>query len=142
MPRVPAWPLRLALWVDGAALERAGLPAWARALAAEAAAGPRLAAALGDPGLSPSRVDALLGRARPGALVAAVAAGAPHAALWAAHWRDLRPAVDGSDLVAAGVRPGPAIGRALAAVRAAVLDGRVGGRDEQLALALAVAGAR
>ncbi len=35
--------------------------------------------------------------------------------------------------------PGPAIGRALAEVRAAVLDGRVGGHDEQLALALRIA---
>jgi hypothetical protein len=47
--------------------------------------------------------------------------------------------VRGSDLVRAGVAPGPAIGRALAAVRAAVLDGAVGGPDEQLALALRVA---
>ena len=39
-----------------------------------------------------------------------------------------------------GVPPGPAIGRALAEVREAVLDGRVGdGHDEQLALALRIA---
>ncbi len=41
--------------------------------------------------------------------------------------------------MAAGVAPGPAIGRALDEVRAALLDGRVGGPAEQLALALRVA---
>jgi len=38
------------------------------------------------------------------------------------------------------VPPGPAIGRALRAVRAAMLDGQVDGRGEQMALALAEAG--
>jgi hypothetical protein len=60
---------------------------------------------------------------------------------WWAEWRDVAPVVSGSDLVARGVPPGPGIGRALRAVRAAVLDGQVGGRDEQVALALSVAGA-
>ena len=39
--------------------------------------------------------------------------------------------------MAAGVPAGPAIGRALRVVRAAVLDGAAGDRDAQLALALA-----
>jgi hypothetical protein len=53
--------------------------------------------------------------------------------------RDVRPAISGEDLVAAGVRPGPAIGRSLAAVRAALLDGEVDGdRSRQLDLALRV----
>ena len=42
----------------------------------------------------------------------------------------------GADLVAAGVPPGPAIGRALRALRAATLDGRVEGHEAELALAL------
>jgi hypothetical protein len=47
--------------------------------------------------------------------------------------------VRGADLVRAGVPPGPAIGRALAEVRAALLDGRAGGPEAQLEMALRVA---
>lgn len=50
----------------------------------------------------------------------------------------LRLAIRGADLLAAGVRPGPAVGRALAAARRARLDGRIGPEDE-LACALAAA---
>jgi tRNA nucleotidyltransferase (CCA-adding enzyme) len=54
---------------------------------------------------------------------------------------ELRPlalAVRGADLVAAGVRPGRAVGRALAATRRARLDGEIGS-GEELAYALAAA---
>jgi tRNA nucleotidyltransferase (CCA-adding enzyme) len=51
--------------------------------------------------------------------------------------RPLKLAIRGADLVAAGVPPGPRIGRALDAVRRARLDGRIGARDE-LSYALAV----
>lgn len=53
----------------------------------------------------------------------------------------LTPAVNGDELLAAGVAPGPALGRGLAAARDAVLDGAVAAddRDAQLALALAAA---
>jgi len=50
--------------------------------------------------------------------------------------RELREArrmeltVKGRDLVAAGIAPGPALGRALAATRAARLDGEIGAGDE------------
>ncbi|HEY0783732.1 MAG TPA: hypothetical protein VGE98_14835, partial [Thermoanaerobaculia bacterium] len=50
--------------------------------------------------------------------------------------RPLRVALRGQDLLAAGVRPGPWIGRALTAVRDARLDGTVdavGERDYALA---------
>jgi tRNA nucleotidyltransferase (CCA-adding enzyme) len=47
------------------------------------------------------------------------------------------PAIDGDDLIAAGVPAGPAIGRGLEAVLRAKLDGEVRGRDEELAVALA-----
>ncbi|MGH9367454.1 MAG: CCA tRNA nucleotidyltransferase, partial [Thermoanaerobaculia bacterium] len=46
--------------------------------------------------------------------------------------------VRGSDLLAAGVSPGPAIGRALEATRSARLSGRIG-QEEELAFALAAA---
>jgi tRNA nucleotidyltransferase (CCA-adding enzyme) len=85
-------------------------------------------------------VDAVLRQSAPAEQVGAVIAGANAAATWWAQWRDMTPAIDGSDLVAAGVPAGPAIGRALAAVRADLLDGIAGDRGEQLARALAVAG--
>jgi hypothetical protein len=117
------------------------LPGWAVALAREVAAGTDLAAHSAR--LSrPSEIDALARTAPPATAVGAVAAGADSVARWWEHWRDVQPAVRGADLVAAGVRPGPAVGRALAAVRAALLDGEVGGRLDQLSLALEVAGER
>jgi hypothetical protein len=54
-------------------------------------------------------------------------------------WRHVALEIDGSDLLAAGVPQGPALGRALAAALRAKLDGEVAGRDAELALALQVA---
>jgi hypothetical protein len=51
----------------------------------------------------------------------------------------VRLEIDGSDLLAAGVAQGPAIGRGLAAALAAKLDGEVAGRDDELAVALTAA---
>jgi tRNA nucleotidyltransferase (CCA-adding enzyme) len=134
-PSVPAWALRLGLVADERTLARLAVPAWAAGVAAEARRGPGLAAALtGDP--RPSEVDALLAAAPPATAVAALAEGAEPVARWWAEWRDLRPAVGGAELVAAGIRPGPAIGRALRRLRAAVLDGETADREAQLALAL------
>jgi tRNA nucleotidyltransferase (CCA-adding enzyme) len=56
---------------------------------------------------------------------------------WATQDRGRRPPVTGDDLVAHGLA-GPAVGRALARIRAAWLDGALGSRDEALALALEV----
>jgi hypothetical protein len=54
--------------------------------------------------------------------------------------RDVRLAISGEDLVAAGVAPGPAIGRGLAAARVALLDAEVDGdAAAQLAIACAAA---
>jgi tRNA nucleotidyltransferase (CCA-adding enzyme) len=53
---------------------------------------------------------------------------------WALEDRGRRAPVGGADLVALGFS-GPAVGRALARIRAAFLDRRVDGRDEALALA-------
>jgi tRNA nucleotidyltransferase (CCA-adding enzyme) len=47
--------------------------------------------------------------------------------------------IDGDDLIAAGVRLGPAVGQGLRAALAAKLDGRVCGRDAELAEALRAA---
>jgi tRNA nucleotidyltransferase (CCA-adding enzyme) len=60
-------------------------------------------------------------------------------ARWAREDRGRRPPLTGSDLVALGLA-GPDVGRALARVRAAWLDGAVKSRDEALALARELAG--
>jgi tRNA nucleotidyltransferase (CCA-adding enzyme) len=68
-----------------------------------------------------------------GALRANAAAGARR---WLNELRNVRPAIDGGDLVAAGVTPGPDVGAGLRAALAARLDGRARGRDAELAEAL------
>jgi tRNA nucleotidyltransferase (CCA-adding enzyme) len=73
-------------------------------------------------------------------VLGALTTGAEAVRRWWEEDRDLRPLVTGRDLVAEGVPPGPAIGRALAAVRAAVLDGPIEhDRDAQLDFALRIA---
>ena len=53
---------------------------------------------------------------------------------WSAEDRRLRSPVGGNDLAALGLS-GPGLGRALARIRAAVLDGAIANREEALALA-------
>lgn len=74
------------------------------------------------------------------AAVVAAAAGSEPAARWLSDLRHRRLEISGADLVAAGLA-GPAIGRGLAAARAAALDGRAPNRERQLAAALAAASA-
>jgi tRNA nucleotidyltransferase (CCA-adding enzyme) len=137
-PDLPVWAVRLGAAVAPDQIPRVAVAGWAHALAAEVAAGDRAASLLAGASAR-SEVDHLLRATPPATAVGALARGAEAVARWWEHDRDREPEVRGADLVAAGVRPGPAIGRALAAVRAALLDGRVGGRDEQLALALRTA---
>ena len=66
-------------------------------------------------------------------------AGAKIVATWWTEWGPLVLDINGTDLVAAGIPPGPALGRGLRAARAAVLDGRAVSRGEQLAVALEAA---
>lgn len=56
-----------------------------------------------------------------------------------AELRHIRPAITGDDLRQTGLPPGPAYAVALAAARAARLDGRAVGREAELAVALAAA---
>ncbi|MBJ7457016.1 MAG: CCA tRNA nucleotidyltransferase [Thermoleophilia bacterium] len=135
-PAVPVWALRLGGGVEADAVAGAALPGWARAIAAEAAAGAGLAERLSQ-AAAPSEIDRMLRAVPPATAIGALAAGAPAVAGWWAS--DRAPSVTGADLVRAGVAPGPAIGRALAEVRAALLDGRVDDHDAQLALALRAA---
>jgi tRNA nucleotidyltransferase (CCA-adding enzyme) len=87
--------------------------------------------------------DAVLGAADPGALLAHFAAAPPAARRrierWAREDRASAPPLDGRDLLALGLR-GPAVGAALARVRAAWLDREVRSRDDALALARELAG--
>ena len=59
---------------------------------------------------------------------------------WLERLRHVRLSIDGGDLLAAGVPEGPAVGRGLRAALAAKLDGATGGREQELAEALAGAG--
>lgn len=54
-------------------------------------------------------------------------------------WRSVRLEIDGSDLVAAGVPEGPAVGRGLDAALRRRLDGEIEGREQELAVALEAA---
>jgi tRNA nucleotidyltransferase (CCA-adding enzyme) len=74
------------------------------------------------------------------ALAGALGAAGP-ARRWLDELRHVRLEIDGSDLLAAGLEPGPAVGAGLAAARAAKLDGRARGRRAELAEALRAAGA-
>jgi tRNA nucleotidyltransferase (CCA-adding enzyme) len=76
---------------------------------------------------------------RPLDLLLARARGAEWLDRYLTEWRDVALEIDGDDLIAAGVPQGPALGRGLAAALRSKLDGEVGGRDEELAAALAAA---
>jgi tRNA nucleotidyltransferase (CCA-adding enzyme) len=75
------------------------------------------------------------------ALAGALGAETP-ARRWLDELRHVRLEIDGDDLLAAGLEPGPAVGAGLAAARAAKVDGLVSGREAELAEALRAAAAR
>jgi hypothetical protein len=56
-----------------------------------------------------------------------------------AEWRGVSLEIDGSDLIAAGVNEGPALGRGLDAALRKRLDGEVHDREQELAAALEAA---
>ena len=77
-----------------------------------------------------------LRRERPETVAVAGALGQRDAARrWLDDLRHRRLAIDGNDLVAAGLQ-GPAVGAGLAAAMEAMLEGRADTREEQLAAAL------
>jgi tRNA nucleotidyltransferase (CCA-adding enzyme) len=121
-----------------AALGRLAFPAADRRPLIAAAGIPAALRALGR-AATPSQVRAVL-LPEPVEIAALAAAhGAPGARRWLEEWRHVRPAIDGHDLVAAGLR-GPAVGAGLEAATGALLDGRAPDRAAQLAVALAAAG--
>ena len=85
----------------------------------------------------PSAIWTLLRREAPETVALAGALGAPDAARrWLEKLRHAKLAIGGDDLLAAGLE-GPAVGRALEAATAAMLDGEAPDRERQLAAALA-----
>lgn len=94
------------------------------------------------PGATPSAVDGALADLPPVGLALVWLRGretlapARVQAYWT-QYRKIRPRVTAADLHRAGLDPGPAYSRALAAARRARLDGRARSRTEELAYALA-----
>jgi len=112
-----------------------------RVVGAARAAGPIAAALNANRGLPDSELRRLLALEPPEVLALALARGAPPEPI-SRYLRDLsvvRLDIGGDDLVAAGIEPSPALGRALAETLRRKLDGEVSGREEELRLALALA---
>lgn len=121
----------LAAWLDGlgfAARER-------EVVMAAATAADDLEGWLAAAG-RPSEIAAAVGRAPVEAVALAGALGAESAARrWLDELRHVSLDIDGSDLLAAGVAQGAAVGSGLAAALRAKLDGEAPDRDAQLAVA-------
>ncbi len=124
-------------------------PPWAERLGSTDSARALLAAALGPAGRErelaaarpdrPSRAAELARGHDPVELVLARALGAEWLDEYLEKWSSVSLEIDGTDLIAAGVPQGPALGRGLAAALRAKLDGEIAGRDQELATALAAA---
>ena len=130
-------PEELDLWVAGLHLAARDRDAVSRA----ARVARRLAGELASRELMPSELRGLLAGEPPEALALALAMGAPAQPVlrWVTELGAVRLDISGSDLLAAGVPEGPAIGRALDETLRRKLDGIVSGRDEELATALELA---
>ena len=142
-------PADLALAVASLDVPAAELPGLLDRLAFPAARRDRIVAAATRAGAlarsltetdAPSRIAGAVGSGpiELVALAGAMGAEAP-ARRWLHELRHVRLDIDGEDLLAAGLAPGPALGAGLAAARAAKLDGRAVGREAELAEALRAA---
>jgi len=120
-------------WGEIAELEDASLAAAVPSEVAAARVGELTAATPSHPSVGVS----LVAGASPLDLVAARIAGAVWLDDWAREWRKVALEINGTDLMAAGVPQGPAIGAGLTAALRAKLDGEIAGRDEELRVALA-----
>lgn len=124
--------LSAAPWRDFAPRDRAVLAA---ALGPPAGEG-ELAAARPD---RPSLAVQLARRHDSVELALARAMGAEWLDRYLLEWRDVRLEIDGDELLAAGVKQGPAVGRGLTEALRRKLDGEVSGHEEELRAALAAA---
>ncbi len=84
----------------------------------------------------PSEAVELARAQTPVELVLARALGAAWLDRYIEEWRSVALEIDGSDLLAAGIPEGPALGRGLQAALRRKLDGEIDGREEELAAAL------
>jgi tRNA nucleotidyltransferase (CCA-adding enzyme) len=130
-------PEELDLWLADLHLEARARDGVARA----ARVGDRLARELRGRERMPSELRDRLAGEPPEALALALAFGAPSEPVlrWVGELRGVRLEISGSDLIAAGVPEGPALGRALEETLRRKLDGLVSGRDEELRTALELA---
>lgn len=87
----------------------------------------------------PSEAASLARHHSPTELILARALGAEWLDDYIGVWRDVSLAIDGDDLIAAGVPTGPAVGRGLDAALRAKLDGETASREDEIAVALAAA---
>jgi tRNA nucleotidyltransferase (CCA-adding enzyme) len=119
-------------WMDEARRDRAILAAalgrWGET--------EKLAAA--DP-QQPSLAVELAERHDPIELILARALGAEWLDRWLTEWRSVELEIDGSDLLDAGIPQGRAVGLGLREARIRKLDGKISGREEELAVALEAA---
>ena len=108
-----------------------------------------LAAALGPPGGEellasmwpprPGEGVEIAGKRDPVELVLARAMGADWLEQYLTAWSRVELEIGGTDLIAAGIPQGPAVGRGLQAARRRKLEGEIEGREEELAAALRAA---
>jgi tRNA nucleotidyltransferase (CCA-adding enzyme) len=124
-------------WLDSLQLEARDRIAVARA----ARSAPGIVAQLRERERMPSELRDLLGPEPPEALALALALGAPSEPIlrWATELSGVRLEIGGADLLAQGVREGPALGRALEETLRRKLDGLVRGREDELRTALELA---
>jgi len=88
---------------------------------------------------SPSEAVERVGGRDSDQLALARALGAEWLDRYMEEWRKVELEIDGSDLLAAGVGEGPAVGRGLRAALRRKLDGEIEGREQELAVALEAA---
>lgn len=98
-----------------------------------------------DDVVAPSRVVYLLDPLSPEALAYLYALAGPEArnrvVSYLTRWRNIVPSISGRDLMEMGLPPSRAYSQILAKVREALLDGKIRGREEELALARELAAA-
>ncbi len=136
--------LRLPAAVHMALQERLGLNSETQRLMAGLHVIREHEATLADPTLRPSAIVMLLDRSTAAALALYIELDlAPPITeclqTYVAHWQQIRPSLDGRDLQVLGFKRGPLYGQILNALRAALLDGVISSRADEIALAHQVA---
>jgi tRNA nucleotidyltransferase (CCA-adding enzyme) len=132
-PGAPLWRLRLAALAaadPGLASRLALRRADTRAVEEAVAVAPRLAEATG-----PVEIAELAGRAPEGALLALARRDSPALREWFTRLRDVRLEVNGDDLAELGLAESPRVGEILEELRRRKLQGKLDGREAELAAA-------